>query len=74
MVLKAATIYLMLFLGRCHPTESGGYCAIPFIFEGREYYDCIIDNDSKKKWCATTSNYDKDKEKDYCKGNNIENV
>ena len=48
-------------------TENGEQCAIPFISEGKTYFDCTTDDDiSGKKWCSLTHNYDKDKRKGYC--------
>ncbi|XP_030047000.1 hepatocyte growth factor activator serine protease [Microcaecilia unicolor] len=47
-------------------TEDGRPCAFPFRYRGRMHYSCISNIFSKRKWCATTHNYDRDKEWGYC--------
>nr|XP_033806183.1 hepatocyte growth factor activator [Geotrypetes seraphini] len=47
-------------------TEDGRPCVFPFRYRGRMHYSCISKIFSKKTWCATTHNYDRDKEWGYC--------
>ena len=42
----------------------GGPCKFPFFYKDRFVYDCLRFN--KKTWCATTTNYNKDKRWGYC--------
>lgn len=42
----------------------GRACTFPFFFKNRLVYDCMSFN--KKKWCAVTVNYNKDKRWGYC--------
>lgn len=48
-------------------TEEGKHCKLPFLKGGRLHFSCIprrfIRN---KKWCATTHNYDRDREWGFC--------
>lgn len=48
----------------CHKTVDGGYCVIPFIYQGRSYERCV--ESAGKLWCATTSNYDIDRQWTEC--------
>ncbi|KAJ6654852.1 hypothetical protein lerEdw1_006541 [Lerista edwardsae] len=57
-------------------TEHGGNshgkpCVFPFIYQERKFYTCT-DEDAKPRmfWCATTSNFDKDKKWSYCADTN----
>ncbi|XP_039605446.1 epididymal sperm-binding protein 1-like isoform X2 [Polypterus senegalus] len=47
--------------------SNGAACVFPFIYEGQSYSSCIKKN-SDKLWCATTGNYDKDKQWSFCPG------
>ncbi|XP_029447791.1 hepatocyte growth factor activator isoform X2 [Rhinatrema bivittatum] len=47
-------------------TEDGKPCTFPFRYKGRMHYSCTSNLFSLKKWCATTHNYDRDKEWGYC--------
>ncbi|XP_078351704.1 uncharacterized protein LOC144636382 [Oculina patagonica] len=42
----------------------GRACTFPFFYKNRFVYDCLYFN--KKPWCATTTNYNKDKRWGYC--------
>lgn len=44
---------------------GGAKCRLPFIFQGRTYYNCIT-QDEPDAWCATTANYDTDRKWGYC--------
>ena len=44
---------------------GGAACEFPYTFRGIQQYYCIL-TDSTKAWCATTSNYDRDKKWGYC--------
>lgn len=45
---------------------SGKCCVFPFEYNGRQYNDCTVDGSTVRPWCATTSNYPKDGEWEYC--------
>lgn len=45
---------------------QGAVCAFPFIFEGKLYYECSTIDNGNTLWCATTSNYDQDKQWGEC--------
>ena len=46
---------------------KGKSCVFPFIYGGNTYYECIPSEIKPgKKWCATTSNYDRDLLWGYC--------
>ncbi|CAH2299710.1 hepatocyte growth factor activator [Pelobates cultripes] len=47
-------------------TQDGKECKFPFRRAGRLYYSCIAESSSTRTWCATTHNYDRDKERGYC--------
>ncbi|XP_002939269.3 hepatocyte growth factor activator [Xenopus tropicalis] len=47
-------------------TEDGKKCKFPFRFGGRVYFTCITKAPFYRKWCATTHNYDRDREWGYC--------
>ncbi|XP_028406010.1 A disintegrin and metalloproteinase with thrombospondin motifs 6-like [Dendronephthya gigantea] len=50
----------------CYKTSTEDkYCAIPFIYKGKSYYECIP-NEKGRMWCSTTSNYDLDGEGAEC--------
>ncbi|KAG8453440.1 hypothetical protein GDO86_000170 [Hymenochirus boettgeri] len=57
-----------LILGQ-RMTEDGRKCKFPFRLGGRVYFTCI-DKAPLRKWCATTHNYDRDREWGYCKVSN----
>ena len=42
----------------------GAACKFPFFYKNRFVYGCVYFN--KKTWCATTTNYNKDKRWGYC--------
>ncbi|XP_040411607.1 hepatocyte growth factor activator [Cygnus olor] len=53
-----------------HPqvfTEDGNLCKFPFRYGGRLYHSCLSNVFSRKKWCSTTHNYDRDRKWGYCK-------
>lgn len=51
-------------------TEGGNAlgkpCVFPFQYNGQSYFTCI-NVEQPQYWCATTSNYDQDKERGNCK-------
>ncbi|XP_053560162.1 hepatocyte growth factor activator [Bombina bombina] len=47
-------------------TEDGTDCVFPFRFAGRLHFSCSSRAPFFKKWCATTSNYDRDRQWGYC--------
>ncbi|XP_042329584.1 fibronectin-like [Sceloporus undulatus] len=57
---------------RCYEKEHGGNtdgqpCAFPFVYKARKFYTCTDEHVKPRMfWCATTSNYDKDKKWSYC--------
>ena len=56
------------FSGSCPmQTTRKNCCVFPFIYRRRRYTSCTRVK-SKRPWCATTSNYDKDKMWGYCPG------
>uniref|UniRef100_A0A8C4TZA0 HGF activator n=1 Tax=Falco tinnunculus TaxID=100819 RepID=A0A8C4TZA0_FALTI len=52
-----------------HPqvfTEDGILCKFPFRYGGRFYHSCLSNLFSRKKWCSTTHNYDRDRRWGHC--------
>ncbi|KAK3753631.1 hypothetical protein QZH41_014740, partial [Actinostola sp. cb2023] len=48
-------------LANCQKTtKAGEYCYLPFIYQSKTYNHCTCKNHNRP-WCATTANYDKDK-------------
>uniref|UniRef100_A0A8C4JBN2 HGF activator n=1 Tax=Dromaius novaehollandiae TaxID=8790 RepID=A0A8C4JBN2_DRONO len=47
-------------------TEDGNLCKFPFRYGGRFYRSCLSNLVSQKTWCATTHNYDRDRQWGYC--------
>ncbi|XP_067885357.1 hepatocyte growth factor activator [Heterodontus francisci] len=47
-------------------TESGWLCVFPFRYAGKLHRTCILNKILNRKWCATTPNFDKDGQWDYC--------
>lgn len=46
---------------------GGSSCYYPFIYKGKSYYTCIVvDYDSRKPWCATSPDYDRDRKWGEC--------
>uniref|UniRef100_A0A803T6M6 Fibronectin type-II domain-containing protein n=1 Tax=Anolis carolinensis TaxID=28377 RepID=A0A803T6M6_ANOCA len=42
-------------------------CVFPFIYRDRTFHTCTNENSEDGRfWCATTGNYDKDKQWRYC--------
>ena len=57
---------VFLSLGSCRKrTVSRHCCVFPFIYKGRRYRSCTKKN-SRRFWCAKTSNYDRDRKWGYC--------
>ena len=47
--------------------SAGELCVFPFIFLGKEYSTCTREGRSDGHlWCATTSNFDRDKKWGFC--------
>ncbi|KAK6466647.1 hypothetical protein HHUSO_G35914 [Huso huso] len=47
--------------------SNGAPCKFPFKYNDKDYYYCTTDNEeSKKLWCATVSNYAQDPKWGYC--------
>lgn len=46
-------------------TKNDNCCVFPFTYKGQKHYKCIIDW-VWMPWCATTSNFDKDKKWENC--------
>lgn len=38
----------------------------PFTFNGKSYEECVLEN-RVRLWCATTANYDRDREWGFCR-------
>ncbi|XP_066228988.1 cation-independent mannose-6-phosphate receptor isoform X1 [Saccopteryx leptura] len=54
----------------CPPeTEDGDPCVFPFVFNGKSYEECVLEN-RVRLWCATTANYDRDHEWGFCRQSN----
>ncbi|XP_047139597.1 polycystin-1-like protein 2 isoform X2 [Hydra vulgaris] len=58
--------------GSCVQTTYGGNsngacCSFPFFYSGKLYYNCTT-NGRTSYWCATTTNYNKDKLWGFCSG------
>ncbi|XP_053769591.1 cation-independent mannose-6-phosphate receptor [Desmodus rotundus] len=54
----------------CPPeTEEGDPCVFPFIFNGKSYDQCVVEN-RVRLWCATTADYDRDHEWGFCRQSN----
>ncbi|XP_059555884.1 cation-independent mannose-6-phosphate receptor isoform X3 [Myotis daubentonii] len=54
----------------CPPeTEEGDPCVFPFTFNGKSYEECVLEN-RVRLWCATTANYDRDREWGFCRQSN----
>merc|ERR550534_1743085 len=47
-------------------TDEDTCCVFPFIYLGKTYEGCTTVDYNNKLWCATTSNYDQDKEWGNC--------
>ncbi|XP_017583191.1 hepatocyte growth factor activator isoform X2 [Corvus cornix cornix] len=47
-------------------TEDGRSCKFPFRFGGRFYHTCLSNMFSRKKWCSTTHNFDRDRRWGHC--------
>lgn len=48
-------------------TAHGDPCIFPFLFQGKEYFDCSTDGRGDGRlWCATTYDYDLDKKWGFC--------
>ena len=51
-------------------TSKGACCVFPFVYHGTQYFGCT-DDENKRPWCATTSNYDIDGMWGHCLGKEI---
>lgn len=60
---SATWVMQMLFFPE---TEEGDPCVFPFIFNGKSYEECVVENRARL-WCATTANYDRDHEWGFCR-------
>ncbi|KAM6221809.1 hepatocyte growth factor activator [Rhynchocyon petersi] len=47
-------------------TEDGKPCRFPFRYGGRMHQACTSEGGARRKWCATTHNYDRDRAWGYC--------
>ncbi|XP_064142254.1 hepatocyte growth factor activator isoform X2 [Loxodonta africana] len=47
-------------------TEDGRPCRFPFRYGGRMHQACTSEGSTRRKWCATTHNYDRDRAWGYC--------
>uniref|UniRef100_A0A8C9AC19 Serine protease HGFAC n=1 Tax=Prolemur simus TaxID=1328070 RepID=A0A8C9AC19_PROSS len=47
-------------------TEDGQPCRFPFRYGGRMLHSCTLEGGARRKWCATTHNYDRDRVWGYC--------
>ncbi|XP_075399728.1 hepatocyte growth factor activator serine protease [Tenrec ecaudatus] len=47
-------------------TEAGQPCRFPFRYGGRVHRACTSEGGARRKWCATTHNYDRDRAWGYC--------
>ncbi|XP_006875389.1 PREDICTED: hepatocyte growth factor activator [Chrysochloris asiatica] len=47
-------------------TEDGQTCRFPFRYGGRMHQACTSEGSARRKWCATTHNYDRDRSWGYC--------
>lgn len=56
----------------CPPvTNEGEVCVFPFTLMKKQYTDCTTDESTDgRKWCATTSNYDRDRKWGFCNATN----
>ncbi|KAM4529814.1 cation-independent mannose-6-phosphate receptor [Fundulus diaphanus] len=51
----------------CPLTDTNETCVFPFTFMGKQYNECIKDGRTEgRKWCATTSDYNKDQKWGFC--------
>ena len=49
-------------------TKGSKCCVFPFIYQGHSYSSCVAGGLSSTHWCATTEDYDRDGQWDYCEG------
>ena len=55
-----------ILVSACRKTYSGKCCALPFVFHGAVVNRCLVDPHTRRSWCATTPNFDKEKRWGYC--------
>ena len=59
-------IYCYIVVATCRKTYSGKCCALPFVFHGAVVNRCLVDPHTRRSWCATTPNFDKEKRWGFC--------
>ena len=65
-VLCPNSTYCYILVSTCRKTYSGKCCALPFVFHGAVVNRCLVDPHTRRSWCATTPNFDKEKRWGFC--------